>query len=354
MKTEKKERKEKTEEKKQTEEKKAPRPANVSPYQLDKTQTLKAARALLKHLAAEATSSDKPNLLNDPEDPTESAAPIWLVLTAKKYITDTRKLKPSRVELPFPLKNPSNTTVCLIVKDPQRHYKDLVATAGLQDIVTKVVGIGKLEKKFKSFESRRQLMGSHEIFIADQRVIPKLPTVLGTTFLRRTAKIPLPIALDSSETPAGFKAKVEKTIRSTYVHLSPAASTNIRVGLSSMTPEQVVDNVAQVMDTMTLKALPGGWRNVRSLFIKSPNSASLPIYMAAELYGDEDVLKPEEEQQRLLAMAEKAAERKERKQAKNAKRKGLSETKPVDEEKAAEEEGQAPKKKTKVSAEEKK
>jgi ribosome biogenesis protein UTP30 len=117
-----------------------------------------------------------------------------------------------------------------------------------------------------------------------------------------------------------------------------------------MTPEQVVDNVAKVMDGMTAKTIPGGWRNVKSLYIKSPTSASLPIYMATGLYSDEDVLKPEEEQQRLLAVADKAAERKEKKQAKNAKRKGLSETKPADEEK----EEQAPKKKkTKVTAKEK-
>jgi ribosome biogenesis protein UTP30 len=314
------------------------------------TQTLKAARALLKHISAESTSTDKPSkpsLLDNPEDPSDSAVPIWMVLTTKKYITDSRKLKPTRIELPSPLQTPANTTVCLIVKDPQRHYKDLVATAGLQDVVTKVVGVGKLQKKFKAFEARRQLMDSHDIFVADDRIITMLPSVLGSTFLRKTSKIPLPVALNSSESPASFKSKIEKTIRSTYVHLSPAATTSVRVALSSMTAEQVVDNVAKVMDGMTAKTIPGGWRNVKSLYIKSPTSASLPIYMAGELYSDEDVLTPEEEQQRLLVVAEKAAERKEKKQA---KRKGLSETKPVDEEK----EEQAPKKKkTKVTAEEK-
>jgi ribosome biogenesis protein UTP30 len=50
-----------------------------------------------------------------------------------------------------------------------------------------------------------------------------------------------------------------------------------------MTPEQVADIVANLMDGMTAKIIPGGWRNVKSLYIKSPNSASLPIYMATEL-----------------------------------------------------------------------
>lgn len=301
-------------------------------------------------------ATEKPDLLSDPSDPTDSAIPLWLVLTTKKYITETKKLKPTSIRLPFPLLNPTTTTVCLIVKDPQRHYKDLVSASSLQNIVTKVVGIGKLKKKYKTFEIRRQLLDGHDVFLADDRVATLLPAALGSTFYRKPAKIPVPIVLSGNDTPGGLQKVVEKALQSTFVNLSPAATTSIRVALSSFSPEQVVENVAKVVADMTEKKIPGGFKNVKSIHIKSPTSASLPIYMAGEVYGDEDVLKPEEEKERLLAVAKHAAERKERKEKKIAKRKGLSESKSTKEVeyKAEEKEADTPKKKkAKVTAEEK-
>lgn len=258
--------------------------------------------------------------------------PLWLQLNTKKYMTDTRKLKPLRIAIPHALLNPTTTTVCLIVKDPQRHFKDLVASAGLSNVVTKVIGVGKLQKKYKAFENRRQLLDSHDVFLADDRIITMLPATLGKPFYRQTSKIPLPVTLAAgNDSPAYLKTQVEKVLKSTYAHLSPSATTAVRIALSSMTPEQVVENIVRVVDDLTSKKVPGGWKNVKSLHIKSPNSASLPIYMAADVYGEEDVLTPDEQQERALALANKAADRKEKKETRSAKRKGLSETKPVEE-----------------------
>jgi len=299
-----------------------------------KKQALKAARALLKHIStAPADKNTKPNLLEDPENPADSAIPLWLQLATKKYITDTKKLKPLRIAIPHALLSPATTTVCLIVKDPQRHFKDLVTSAGLSSVVTRVIGVGKLRKKYKAYENRRQLLGSHDVFLADDRIITMLPTALGKAFYRQTSKIPLPVPLAAgNDSPTYLKNQVEKALNSTYVHLSLAATTSIRVALSSMTPEQVVENIVRVVEDLTSKKVPGGWKNVMSLHIKSPTSASLPIYMAADVYGEEDVLTPREEQERALALANKTAERKVKKnERKNAKRKGLSETKPVEE-----------------------
>ena len=48
--------------------------------------------------------------------------------------------------------------------------------------VSRVVGVEKLKGKFKPFESRRQLMREHGLFLADERVVPLLPTLLGKMF----------------------------------------------------------------------------------------------------------------------------------------------------------------------------
>ena len=261
-------------------------------------------------------------------------------------------MKPLRIPIPHPLRDPTTTTVCLIVKDPQRRFKDLVASAGLSSVVTRVIGVGKLQKKYKAFENRRQLLNSHDVFLADDRIITMLPAALGKTFYRQTAKIPLPLPIAAgNDSPSHLERQVEKALESTYLHLSPAATTTIRVALSSMTPEQMVENIVRVVEDLTSKKVPGGWKNVKSLHIKYPSSASLPIYMAADIYGEEDVLTPEEQQGRALALANKVADRKEKKEKKNAKRKGLSEMKPAEDEKEAE---TPKKKKVKVVSEGKK
>lgn len=249
-----------------------------------------------------------------------------MVLTTKKYISDTKKLKPTPIALPHPLTSPTTATACLIVKDPQRHYKDLVETAGLSGTVTKVVAVGKLQTKFKTFEQRRALMEAHDIFLADDRIVTMLPKTLGNTFYKKTSKIPIPISLAGSDSPALLAKKVNKAFSSTYLHLAASATTSIRVALSSMTPEQVSENVAQVVAVLADKKIPGGWKNIRSVHIKSPESAALPIWMAQDVYGEDDVLQPEEEKERVAAIAKAAAERKERKQKKvqEKKRKVLS------------------------------
>jgi ribosome biogenesis protein UTP30 len=69
----------------------------------------------------------------------------------------------------------------LIVKDPQREWKDKVQEANLSK-VTKVIGVGKLRDKFKPFESKRQLCSQYNLFVADDRVVEMLPKILGKTF----------------------------------------------------------------------------------------------------------------------------------------------------------------------------
>lgn len=312
----------------------------------------------MKHVATQSEAGSKPNLLADVSNPEDTAIPIWLVLTTKKYITDSKKLKPTPVHVPHPLTNPTTTTLCLIVKDPQRHYKDLVEEAGLSSVVTRVIGVGKLKKKFKTYESLRQLFDSHDMFIADDRIVTMLPTVMGKTFYKKTAKMPVPVAIaGAADSANSLKKTVTKVLESTFVHLAPASSTSIRVALSSFTPEQVVENISAVMDAMTGKKIPGGWKNVKTVHIKTAESASLPIYMAGEIYGDEDVLKPEEAQEKAAHVAKQIADRAARKEARSAKRKGLSETKPAEEEAAGskgEKEEEAPKaKKVKVAKENK-
>jgi ribosome biogenesis protein UTP30 len=78
-----------------------------------------------------------------------------------------------------PIVDPRTTPVCLIVKDPQREYKDLLETHKIK-FISRVVGLAKLKGKFKPFDARRALLKEYGLFLADDRVIPTLPRLLGS------------------------------------------------------------------------------------------------------------------------------------------------------------------------------
>jgi hypothetical protein len=42
-----------------------------------------------------------------------------------------------------------------------------------------VVGVSKLRTKYESHEAKRILAGAYDLFVADERVIPSLPKLLG-------------------------------------------------------------------------------------------------------------------------------------------------------------------------------
>jgi len=103
---------------------------------------------------------------------------IWLNVTVKQ-IPAHHKLKPVKIPIVHPLVDPRTTSVCLITKDPQRQYKDLLETHNIK-FISRVVGLEKLKGKFKAFEARRMLLKENGLFLADDRIIPLLPKLLGS------------------------------------------------------------------------------------------------------------------------------------------------------------------------------
>ncbi|KAK5175594.1 proteasome-interacting protein cic1 [Saxophila tyrrhenica] len=295
--------------------------------QLDPSQTLRASTALLKKIqsdqATKTVTAEKPSLLAD-ADENEAAddIPVWLVLTTKKHIIDKVRLKPGKIALPYPYLDTSDATlrICLITADPQRKFKDLIAHPSfpleLPTRIKRVIGLEKLKAKYKSNESRRQLLGEYDVFLADDRIVTFLPTVLGKVFYRGGSKRPIPITMEGKRqnfdeqgnkrrklaeggtkvvkeevTPAAVAKEVEKTLSSTLVHLAPSTTTSVKVGKSSMEPEQLQANVTAVTEAMVEKYVPQKWRNVRAVHMKGPDTAALPLYLADQLWEDEkDVL----------------------------------------------------------------
>jgi ribosome biogenesis protein UTP30 len=233
--------------------------------------------------------------------------------------------------VPHSLWTSSESRICLITADPPssqpKAYKELIQHSlfpeDLKPRISRVIAVSKLKTKYKSFESLRQLVAEHDLFLADERIISLLPKLLGKTFYKATTKRPVPVSLTGRENyhgknretgegklkrkrdketggpetigqPLDVGTDIQKALDSTLVHLAPAATTAIRVAWAGWPVELVADNIEAVVEGMVTNFVPKGWRGLKSLHIKSPKSIALPVWLADELWADdEDVLNQE-------------------------------------------------------------
>jgi ribosome biogenesis protein UTP30 len=210
--------------------------------------------------------------------------------------------------LPHPI-FPKDVRICIFTKDPQRAYKDIVASdafpENLRSKVGRVIGLDKLKKKWKSFESKRQLLAEYDVFMVDDRIIKSATDALGKTFYGTKAKRPIPIKLTAGTrvekskesdkkaenvvgTAQGIAKEIEAALNATYVSMSASANTSIKIGKLAMTPQQLKENIEAVVEKLVDQHIEHKWRNVRALHIKGPTTKALPIWLSEELWVSEE------------------------------------------------------------------
>ncbi|KAI5298796.1 hypothetical protein KEM55_002919 [Ascosphaera atra] len=333
-----------------------------SPYQLQNDQVVKASSALLKHIKShdkQATKeTGKKNLLagdeSESEDELEKETPVWLIVTTKKHIVDKNRLKPGKIAVPHSINDSESLRICLITADPQRAVKDVVADpafpTSLSSRITTIIGYSKLKAKYHTFESRRQLLSEHDVFLADDRIINRLVDALGKIFYK-SSKRPIPINIAEIQkkdgkrlkkderkrpptdekyaavaSPAIVAKEIEKTLGCVPVHLAPATTTAVRVGRVGFTPEQIAENISAVVQGLTERFVTKGWRNIKGIHVKGPETMALPIWLASELWVSEDDVQEKNEIEEGEAQA--AIEGKIGSKKQDKKRKQLSEEEP--------------------------
>ncbi|KIJ54798.1 hypothetical protein M422DRAFT_775026 [Sphaerobolus stellatus SS14] len=226
-------------------------------------QCQKAVTSLMKYAKSKQEKEEETELLPGKEQH------VWLVTTVKK-MQPTKSLKPQRISLEHPLVDPRLTAVCLITKDPQREYKDLLDNKNV-NFISRVVGVEKLKGKFKGFDARRLLLRENGLFLADDRVIPLLPKLLGKEWFK-AKKQPIPVSLTKQD----LKAELEKAISSTYFLQNQGTCTSVKIANVSHKESEVLANLKTAIPAVVSKV--GGWENIQSLNIKTSTSVSLPIW----------------------------------------------------------------------------
>ncbi|OSD02373.1 ribosomal protein L1 [Trametes coccinea BRFM310] len=300
-------------------------------------QCKRAVDALISHAAKFEEKKAETQLLAGKEQN------VWLVVNTK-LMHPEKKIKPARIPVKYPIVDPRTSPVCLIVKDPQREYKDLIAEKGIK-FISRVVDIKHLKGKWKPFEARRMLLKENGMFLADERVVPLLPALLGKKFFE-AKKQPIPVCMTRKD----LKSELERAISSTYFHQNQGTCTSIKIGSVSQKPSQVLENLQTALPEV-VKHIKGGWDNIQSFFIKTNSSAALPIWqcdLSAEAGGRWEglVAGASEDEDAEMGDEEASASEGENKSAAGAKSKGKK--------RAAEEpevEREQPKKKAKAAAE---
>ncbi|KAJ1028694.1 hypothetical protein NDA16_001860 [Ustilago loliicola] len=251
----------------------------VSNSNLDAAQTLKAFKALAAHIARRTTTNNTSSTstslpLDGPSgnlrDPSNS---VYLQLTLNT-LNPTSHVKPVRINLPHALHTPGEVSVCLLVKDPQREYKDLLTESKVKSI-SRVVGVAKLKGKFKPYDARRALVQDHDIFLADSRIVPTLPNLCGKVFFDAKKN---PITVTITKSSDALKKELDSAISATTYTQNKGSCTSIKIGyLNKHSAEELTENVMAVLPAV-LGRVKGGWENVHNLDVKTGNSAALPIW----------------------------------------------------------------------------
>lgn len=196
---------------------------------------------------------------------------VYLAVTLKEPPFKP-KLRPYAIPLKNSLYRDGEDDVCFFVKDPEDLVKDHLEERE-KTAVTEVMGVHRLRKEYSTHEGRRELLGMYDLFLVDNRVSPMMPGLLGNAFLNAKR---LPLQVDMGK---DVVTGIRKAISSTALTLRQGTSTTVRIGRTDFSPNQLVENLNMAVDGV-VKRLPGGWRDVQSLNIKSNKSPALPIYCA--------------------------------------------------------------------------
>ncbi|XP_051144162.1 putative ribosome biogenesis protein C8F11.04 [Andrographis paniculata] len=266
--------------------------ATTSRDGLEEASVRKAANALLKWKTKVQKQPHNESGHEESEDE-ERDDFVYLSITLKRVPPTELTRVPHRIPLRhsiFP-EDHSILNVCLIV-DGKRITAE-VANRTLKsqgvNVVKQVMKLSKLKSDYKSFESKKKLYDSFDLFVAANRVVPMLPMVLGKVFYNKKKKLPVPVdlKLDGSK----WKEEIELACKSSLWCLSGGTCSAVRVGRFGVTEgNQIVENVFEAIDEV-VKIVPKRWKGIKCLHLRFSDSVALPIYDCSQalqqLNGDE-------------------------------------------------------------------
>mmetsp|Transcript_15396 Transcript_15396/g.30277 ORF Transcript_15396/g.30277 Transcript_15396/m.30277 type:complete len:325 (-) Transcript_15396:413-1387(-) len=228
---------------------------------LNPTQVEKAVKALWAYLRTR-NDANSAQLFEDDSF-------VSLTLSLKK-VPEAGRVKPFRIPLEHSLYE--DKSICLLTKDPHKQFKEHLEQNPV-DGIDKVIGLTKLRKNYRQYEDKRKLLQSFDLFLADDRILHALPSVLGKKFFDKKRQ-PSPVNLARN-----MNRDLAAARDSTYFFLSAGPTCMVKIARTSMTWQQAAANIMGSINTVVDK-IPKKWKNIQAIYIRTHDSAALPIYNA--------------------------------------------------------------------------
>ncbi|XP_015170499.1 ribosomal L1 domain-containing protein 1-like [Solanum tuberosum] len=266
--------------------------ASTTMAKINEDQVRKAVKALLKWQKLQSKKTHEPQNLNSLSDEEENEEDgvvddnfIYLQLTLKK-IPPKELTTPHKITLPNPFFHPleSFANICLIIDDRPRKPHNSKTKLDVETVlkklksegisITKVLKFTKLKSEYKSFDSKLDLYGSYELFLADKRVMNLLPGLLGKQFYKKKRKVPVPVDLRGN---SSWKEEIERACSSTLLCLGSGTCSVLKIGRGGMENGEVMENVLAAIDGI-VEFVPKKLNGVRAFHLKFSDSLALPVY----------------------------------------------------------------------------
>ncbi|CAN1135384.1 Ribosomal L1 domain-containing protein 1 [Linum perenne] len=244
----------------------------ATPPQFSGETVERAVNALLGWRATKLKTS-KAQLLEQDEF-------VYVVVSLKKIPEKgVSRVKPYKVGLPHGLVNPQDgsSELCLIIDDrPKSGLTKEIAKKKIDNDgipISKIIKLSKLKTDYRPFEAKRKLCDSYDLFLADRRVIPLLPKMLGKEFFKKKR---IPVAIDLNH--KNWKEQINYACGSALVFVGTGTCTVVKAAKLSMQKDEILENVMATINGVIEKIVPKKWGGVRSLHLKLLDSLALPLY----------------------------------------------------------------------------
>ncbi|QLG71731.1 hypothetical protein HG535_0C00800 [Zygotorulaspora mrakii] len=250
--------------------------------QIDRDGTAgKALGALLEHCKTDS------NLQKDKN--------IHMIISTNKKMGAQKDSIPRIIPLTScKLNKPKDFRTLLITKDPSNVYRDaLTKDAATSELFKEIIGLKSLKRRFRGIKIT-QLYKEFDLIVADFRVLHLLPDILGQKFYRGNKKLPYAMKMSREMVVKGKKTidvcdplYVRAQLRSICKNTSYVPNNDnclsVRIGqVNKTTVPEMLGNIRDIISFLTDKSkkpqggtIKGG---ICSIFVKTTNSPSLPVY----------------------------------------------------------------------------
>ncbi|CAB4254609.1 similar to Saccharomyces cerevisiae YKR060W UTP30 Subunit of U3-containing 90S preribosome complex involved in production of 18S rRNA and assembly of small ribosomal subunit [Maudiozyma barnettii] len=196
------------------------------------------------------------------------------------------------------LNKPRDLRTLLITKDPSTIYRDAITKdEPVNDLIKEIITVKNLKRRFRG-SKLNELYSEFDIVVADYRVHHLLPKVLGTRFFHGSKKLPFMIRM--SKNLKVKRQQMVETCDTSYIraqlksiyknaHYIPNEDNCLNIKIGQIGKQNVDEMIYNVLDIVTFltdssKKPQGGVikGGIESIYVKTSNSSSLPLYSKSE------------------------------------------------------------------------